>query len=75
MIDVVNMDYDELCDLSDTLSDMLDLAKRYDFDAVDKAALLELSVSVDVRLTEIEMAEEAAMNREYERDAPDNCDL
>lgn len=69
MIDVVNMDYDELCDLSDTLSDMLDLAKRYDFDAVDKAALLELSVSVDVRLTEIEMEEEAAMNREYERAA------
>ena len=69
MIDVVNMDYDELCDLSDTLSDMLDLANRYDFDAVDKAALLELSVSVDVRLTEIEMAEEAAMNREYERAA------
>ena len=69
MIDVDNMDYDELCDLSDTLSDMLDLAKRYDFDAVDTAALLELSVSVDVRLTEIEMAEEAAMNREYERAA------
>ena len=69
MIDVDNMDYDELCDLSDTLSDMLFLAKQYDFDAVDKAALLELSVSVDVRLTEIEMAEEAAMNREYERDA------
>lgn len=69
MIDVVNMDYDELCDLSDTLSDMMVLAKRYDFDAVDKAALLELSVSVDVRLTEIEMAEEAAMNREYERAA------
>ena len=56
MIDVVNMDYDELCELADTLSDMLELAKRYDFDAVDKAALLELSVSVDVRLTEIEMA-------------------
>lgn len=69
MIDVDNMDYDELCDLSDTLSDMLELANRYDFDAVDKAALLELSVSVDVRLTEIEMAEEAAMNREYERAA------
>lgn len=69
MIDVDNMDYDELCDLADTLSDMLDLAKRYDFDAVDKAALLELSVSVDVRLTEIEMEEEAAMNREYERAA------
>ena len=67
MIDVVNMDYDELCELADTLSDMLELAKRYDFDAVDKAALLELSVSVDVRLTEIEMEEEAAMNREYER--------
>lgn len=69
MIDVDNMDYDELCDLSDTLSDMMVLAKRYDFDAVDKAALLELSVSVDVRLTEIEMEEEAAMNREYERAA------
>ena len=67
MIDVVNMDYDELCELADTLSDMLDVAKRYDSDAVDKAALLELSVSVDVRLTEIEMEEEAAMNREYER--------
>ena len=69
MIDVVNMDYDELCELADTLSDMLVLANRYDFDAVDKAALLELSVSVDVRLTEIEMAEEAAMNREYEKEA------
>ncbi len=69
MIDVVNMDYDELCELADTLSDMLVLAKRYDFDAVDRAALLELSVSVDVRLTEIEMAEESAMNREYERAA------
>lgn len=67
MIDVVNMNYDELCDLADTLSDMLVLAKRYDFDAVDTAALLELSVSVDMRLTEIETAEEAAMNREYER--------
>ena len=69
MIDVVNMDYDELCDLSDTLSDMLFLTKQYDFDAVDRAALLELSVSVDLRLTEIEMAEEAAMNREYEKEA------
>lgn len=69
MIDVVNMDYDELYELADTLSDMLVLAKRYDFDAVDTAALLELSVSVDVRLTKIEMAEEAAMNREYERAA------
>lgn len=69
MIDVVNMDYDELCELADTLSDMLVLAKRYDFDAVDRAALLELSVSVDVRLTEIEMAEGAAMNREYEKEA------
>ncbi len=69
MIDVVNMDYGELCELADTLSDMLVLAKRYDFDAVDTAALLELSASVDVRLTEIEMAEEATMNREYERTA------
>ena len=69
MIDVVNMDYDELCDMADTLSDMLVLAERYDFDAVDTAALLELSVSVDARLTEIEMAKEAAMNREYERAA------
>ena len=69
MIDVVNMDYDELCELADTLSDMLVLAERYDFDAVDTAALLELSVSVDARLTEIEMAKEAAMNREYERAA------
>lgn len=69
MIDVVNMDYDELCELADTLSDMLVLSKRYDFDAVDRAALLELSVSVDVRLTEIEMAEEASMNREYEKEA------
>ena len=69
MIDVVNMDYDELCELADTRSDMLVLAKRYDFDAVDTAALLELSVSVDARLTEIEMAKEAAMNREYERAA------
>lgn len=69
MIDVDNMDYDELCDLADTLSDMLFLTKQYDFDAVDRAALLELSASVDVRLTEIEMAEEAAMNREYERAA------
>ena len=65
MIDVGNMDYDELCELADTLSDMLELAKRYDFDAVDTAALLELGVSVDVRLTELEMAKEAAMNREY----------
>lgn len=69
MIDVVNMDYDELCELADTLSDMLVLAERYDFDAVDTAALLELSVSVDARMTEIEMAKEAAMNREYERAA------
>ena len=69
MIDVVNMDYDELCELADTLSDMLELADRYDFDAVDKAALIGLSVSVDVRLTEIEMEEGAAMNREYERAA------
>ena len=69
MIDVVNMVYDELCELADTLSDMLVLANRYDFDAVDTAALLELSVSVDVRLTEIEMDEEATMNREYERAA------
>ena len=69
MIDVVNMDYDELCELADTLSDMLVLAKRYDFDAVDTAALLELSVSVNVRLTEMEMAEEATMAREYERAA------
>ena len=69
MIDVVNMDYDELCELADTPSDMLVLANRYDFDAMDTAALLELSVSVDARLTEIEMAKEAAMNREYERAA------
>lgn len=69
MIDIVNMDYVELCELADTLSDMLVLAKRYDFEAVDTAALLELSASVDVRLTEIEMAEEAAMNCEYERAA------
>ena len=69
MIDVVNMCLDELYELADTLSDMLVLAKRYDFDAVDTAALLELSASVDVRLTEIEMAEEATMNREYERAA------
>ena len=53
MIDVVNMCLDELYELADTLSDMLVLANRYDFDAVDTAALLELSVSVDVRLTEI----------------------
>ena len=69
MIDVVNMDYDELYELADTLSYMLELADRYDFDAVDKAALIGLSVSVDVRLTEIEMDEGAAMNREYERAA------
>ena len=69
MIDVINIDYAELCELADTLSDMLVLANRYDFDAVDTAALLELSVSVDVRLTEIEMDEEATMNREYERAA------
>ena len=69
MIDVVDMDYDELCELADTVNDMLELANRYDFDAVDKAALLELSISVDARLTEIEMAKEAAMNREYERAA------
>ena len=56
MIDVVNMCLDELYELADTLSDMLALANRYEFDAVDKEALLELSVSVDVRLTEIEMA-------------------
>ena len=69
MIDVVNMDYDELCELADTLSDMLELADRYDFDAVDKAALIGLSVSVDVRLAEIEMEGGSAMNREYERAA------
>lgn len=46
MIDVVNMDYDELCELADTLSDMLVLAKRYDFDAVDTAAVLAVVSAV-----------------------------
>lgn len=69
MTDIVNMDYDELCELADTIADMLVLAKRYDFECVDMAELLALSVQVDVRLTEIEMANDAEMNREYERDA------
>lgn len=69
MGDIVNMDYGELCELADALADMLVLAKRYDFDAVDTDELLKMSAQVDARLNALEAADEIAMNREYERDA------
>lgn len=69
MIDVVNMDYDELCDLYDTLKDIFLLARRYSLDVVDMAALSHMIADVDERIMRIEEENEKAMNREYEKEA------
>lgn len=69
MTDIVNMDYGELCELADTLSDIFLLARRYRLDVVDMAALSHMIADVDERIMRIEAENEKAMNREYERDA------
>lgn len=67
MVDIVNMDYDELCELADTLSDISLLARRYRLEVVDMAALSHMIADVDARIMRIEDENEAAANREYER--------
>lgn len=69
MIDVVNMDYDELCELYDTLKDIFLLARRYSLDVVDMAALSHMIADVDERIMRIEEENEKAMNREYEKES------
>lgn len=69
MIDVVNMDYDELCELYDTLKDIFLLARRYSLDVVDMAALSHMIADVDERIMRIDEENEKAMNREYEKEA------
>ena len=69
MIDVVNMDYDELCELDDTLKDIFLLARRYSLDVVDMATLSHMIADVDERIMRIEEENEKAMNREYEKEA------
>ena len=69
MIDVVNMDYDELCELDDTLKDIFLLARRYSLDVVDMAALSHMIADVEERIMRIEEENEKAMNREYEKEA------
>lgn len=68
MVDIVNMDYDELCELADTLSDIFLLARRYRLDVVDMAALSHMITDVDLRIMRIEEENEKAMNREYEKE-------
>ena len=69
MIDIVNMDYDELCELADTLKDIFMLARRYRLDVVDMATLSHMIYDVDAQIMCIEDENEKAMNREYERAA------
>ena len=69
MVDIVNMDYDELCELADTLNDIFLLARRYRLDVVDMATLSHMITDVDLRIMRIEEENEKAMNREYEKEA------
>ena len=64
MVDIVNMDYDELCDLADTLNDIFMLARRYRLDVVDMAALSHMIVDVDARIMRIEGEHEKHMKRQ-----------
>ena len=69
MIDVVNMCLDELYELADTLDDVRYLAKKYDPEWLDEAALKAEARAVDEQIDTIEAANRAAMNREYEKEA------
>ena len=69
MIDVVNMDYDELCELADTLDDVRYLAKKYDPEWIDADVLKAEVRAVDEQIDKIEAANLAEMNREYEKEA------
>lgn len=69
MIDVVNMCLDELYDLAEVLDDVRYLAKKYDPEWLDEAALKADAQAVDDQIYKIETANKAAMNREYEKEA------
>ena len=69
MIDVVNMCLDELYDLAEVLDDVRYLAKKYDPEWLDEAALKAEARAVDEQIDKIESANRAEMNREYEKEA------
>lgn len=69
MIDVVNMCLDELYDLAEVLDDVRYLAKKYDPEWLDEAALKAEARAVDEQIDKIEAANRAAMNRKYEKEA------
>lgn len=69
MIDVVNMCLDELYDLAEVLDDVRYLAKKYDPEWLDEAALKAEARAVDEQIDKIESANRSAMNREYEKEA------
>ncbi len=69
MIDVINMCLDELYDLAEVLDDVRYLAKKYDPEWLDEAALKAEAQAVDDQIYKIETANKAAMNREYEKEA------
>lgn len=69
MIDVVNMCLDELYDLAEVLDDVRYLAKKYDLEWLDEAALKAEARAVDEQIDKIEAENRADMNREYEKEA------
>lgn len=64
---IADMSLDELYDLADLLSDALYLARKYPVDGLDVDALKREADAVDERIDRLNEAEEAAMNRAYER--------
>lgn len=64
---IADMSLDELCDLADLLSDALYLARKYPIDGLDADALKREADAVDAAIDRLNEAEEAAMNRAYER--------
>lgn len=64
---IADMSLDELYDLADLLSDALYLARKYPIDGLDADALKREVDAVDAAIDRLNEAEEAAMNRAYER--------
>lgn len=64
---IADMSLDELYDLADLLSDALYLARKYPIDGLDADALKREAQAVEERIDRFSEAEEAAMNRAYER--------
>lgn len=67
MPDIVNMDYEEIYELSEALEEILEMERRYGLMELDGDALTGLLRACYDRLTHEDEADKAALNREYER--------